>query len=80
MRESESESEGERERERERERYIHTTIHVSSYYFICPHTTTNVPSYYYVCVLNILYVCPFLAARFCFGRSTVVKRALNKAL
>jgi hypothetical protein len=34
----------------------HTTLYVSSYYYICPHTTIYVSSYYYICVL-ILYMC-----------------------
>jgi hypothetical protein len=29
----------------------HTTIQVSSYYYVCPHTTICVSSYYYICVL-----------------------------
>ncbi len=31
-----------------------TTIHVSSYYYMCPHTMMYVPAYYYICVLTVL--------------------------
>ncbi len=48
----------------------HTTIYVSSYYFMCPHTTIcvlilcmcphtiYVSAYYYMCVFILLYMCP----------------------
>jgi len=44
----------------------HSTLYVSSYYYICvlillymrPHTTIYVSSFYYICVLILLYMCP----------------------
>ena len=42
---------------------LHTTVYVSSSYFMCPHTTISVSSYYCICVLKlpcvlILQMCP----------------------
>ena len=32
--------------------------YVSIYHYMCPHTTICVSSYYYICVLMLLYMCP----------------------
>jgi hypothetical protein len=57
----------------------HTTIYVSSYYYMCPHTTIYVSSYYYVCVLILLCMCecagaaaPAVPARYAPGKTILI--------
>jgi hypothetical protein len=49
--------------ERARDMYPpHTTIYVSSYYYMCVLILLCVSSYCYVCVLILLYMCRLTAA------------------